>query len=78
MKSFEKQIKGLNDACFDIEEQLTYLSCMPGDDNNEQFLRRELYRVRIALGGLKRYAQIVDEERESIKNEIQPNGDENE
>lgn len=60
---FKNDIKVLSNQCFDIEDKLQSFFCA-NVDNSEQNLRRELYRIRIAINGLTRYAEMVDEERE--------------
>lgn len=61
MTTFKQRIYALGLACFDIEKDLEIFDCL-SVDNNEQYLRRALYRVRIELSGLQRYAEMVDEE----------------
>lgn len=60
--SFKNDIKVLSNQCFSIEDKLESFF-FGGHDNQEQNLRRELYRIRIAINGLTRYAEMVDEER---------------
>lgn len=55
------QIKALSDSCFDVEAQLPLFNTF-GGNTPAQELRRELYRVRVALGSLTRAAQWVDEQ----------------
>ena len=61
MTAFKQRLEHLGEKCFDIEKDLEIFDCL-SVDNNEQSLRRALYRVRIELNGLRRYAEMVDEE----------------
>ena len=60
MNTFKQRIEVLANSCFDIEKDLQLFNCM-SVDNSEQYLRRALYRVRIELHSLQRYAEMVDE-----------------
>lgn len=65
-EKFKDKIKKLSEQCFCIEHSLELFN-FNHPDNDEQYLRRELYKIRCDILSLVRYAEMVDEARE--KNE---------
>lgn len=61
MKTFVQQIEELSSACFAIEKQLPIFHFTTVDTlSDEQYLRKELYRIRCDIATLKRWAQMAD------------------
>lgn len=60
MANFVKRVEDLSSACWDIEAKLPIFHITQGPLNDAQYLRKELYQIRCAIGALKRYAEMVD------------------